>query len=232
MARYFLLVALCGGNSSLAMVVPYKNTSLLNKGDLNEANFQHIPTASTYYHGPKKRIKSVLMNEQQLLDKWAHEEECKINMIVNHIHDKVDEDLLGISKDSWFRSAVSWHKSRNVMFFNRTEIADELKKIESYVPVRCSRSSVWYKLRIQNTYFCTLCQFFITNPLNDDSTINELQAIMPTLSRSMLKFLVETSSMAYRGNIMCHPIVQKMTQGLIAFYEFKNKLQETDNKEE
>jgi hypothetical protein len=105
-------------------------------------------------------------------------QQLDVDTCIENVRDQIDENILGITKDSCGRSLqvmfLSWYKNR---WLTDTQAMQEMKRIESYIPSNMSdshRRRVFYTLVTQHWYVDYLDKALMRDKINDLGSVTGL----------------------------------------------------------
>lgn len=107
-------------------------------------------------------------------------EQDQIDLCVEHVRDKIDEEILGVSKDIYFRGLIgtvaSWWAADDI---TKEDTIATLQKVESYIELKNNKEIVFKKLIKRHKYVAHLMQYLADDKLEElrlvtGSTIDEL----------------------------------------------------------
>ncbi len=219
MKNYYVLLVLCSFLSAFA--AQQHNVIAANLGGImvdlpriDNAMMQAYSTTLSIINTPTQTKKVVGRTVgydnkthaalYKILEHAAERDMCERRALIEHIRDRIDEDL-GI-KTCWFRplsgSVLSLGKARSL---NVQDTVSELQKIESYMPAQCSSRAAYQSLEKRHWYFNALVEKLVDREVRkftdlEDANIDALldkRKIIPGLSQPLSEFITVSAQDQY-----------------------------------
>ena len=123
-----------------------------------------IPRIPTFSSMP-----SPIANKRDIINELVNDiKDAQIAEIdINKIHNKIDEDHLGITKDTYFKKIVGSYRSFYKSYYlSNDQVKDEIERIESYIPGN-NKELVLEKLEQQHWYVNYLLQASLQSKIKE-----------------------------------------------------------------
>jgi hypothetical protein len=156
------------------MACAMQNNTSVDAGGFSNANLttasaykaSSAPIGSEVEHSTK--IVDRGASAQEFLLRAAEKEKQKVKACVEYVRDKIDEDILGIDRNGWFRSFIgSYTSNRRASNLDLQRAINELERIESYLSVEaCSRKPFYEQLAQRHWYAWSLINKVVEGEVN------------------------------------------------------------------